>query len=94
MKTQSADRIQLVAKFAEIRDIIKSLSKEQEEIRTQIKGLMGDDNLLEAGELIVLLSERSRKNLDVESIVADHGPEFLEDYYENISYQIMEVKKR
>lgn len=92
MKTQSENKVTLVKKLHALIETRKIAEKEEKEIKAELKMIMGDDSTLEAGGLIVLRSERSRKDLDKDQLSEDMGQEFIAKYTKVSHYEIMEVK--
>lgn len=93
MKTTSENKIEKVQALFAIIEQRKELEKAEKELKKEIRELMGDALLLEAGALAVVVSERSRRDIDKEAIAADHGVDFLAQYTKTTSFEIMEVKK-
>jgi hypothetical protein len=92
MKTTSQMKIQLVARLNEVIEMRRALDKEEAAIKSEIKAMMKDMNVLEAGPLMVVLSERTRKTLDVQMLAHDFGAEFFNKYERPTTYQVLEVK--
>lgn len=92
MKTSSSMKIQLVARLNEVIEMRRALEKEEAVLKSEIKGMMKDVNVMEAGHFMVLLSERTRKDLDKQMLAHDFGAEFFNKYERPTTYQILEIK--
>lgn len=94
MKTQAKDKISMVERLATIIDERKSLEKEEKELKTSIKGLMGDESILEAGNHVVIIGHRSRQDIDKTKLTAEMGMPFVLKYTKVTEYEIVEVKEK
>jgi len=92
MKTSSSMKIQLVARLNEVIEMRRALEKEEAVLKSEIKGMMKEVSVLEAGDLMVLLSQRTRKDLDKQMLAHDFGAEFFNKYERASTYQILEIK--
>ncbi len=94
MKTTSASIISKVNELALIIEERKRLDKFEKLIKADLKEIMGDDATLDAGNWLVLISARSRKDFDKDAIMHDMGPEWVMAHQKTVSYEIVEVKAK
>lgn len=92
MKTQKAAVISMVAQLFEIIENRKAAEKVEKELKEVLKGIMGEDATLEAGEFMVLLESRVRSDLDKKAILENEGPDFIAKYSKTTEYEILSVK--
>lgn len=92
MKTTSPAKIDLVARLAEIIEARKHAEKLEKDLKKEVKEIMGKDLTLEAGEFCVILSLRTRKDLNKVALEHDHGHAFVTKYTTLSSYEVLEVK--
>lgn len=92
MKTKSEAKIELVAHLARVIDVRKSLEKQEKDLKEQVKALMGDAMVLEAGDFSVVISQRNRRDLDKDAIAHDMGQDFVAKYTKVTTYDTMEIK--
>lgn len=91
MKTQSIAKTGMVAELAEVIRLRKEFEKREKELKDQVKSYMGSNLFLEAEGFMVILKDRSRRDLDKDAIMHDLGVQFFKDYERETTYQIMEV---
>lgn len=92
MKTQSKETQQLVATLFEIIETRKTAEKAEKKLKEEIKAIMGEDALLDAGEFCVMIEVRNRSDLDKTAIAHDMGMEFITKYSKRSEYEILSVK--
>lgn len=92
MKTLSLEKLKLVTSLALVIERRKSIEKEEKALKDQVKEIMGDSAVLEAGNYCVMISTRNRKDLDKDAIMHDFGFEFFKKYEKLSSYEVLEVK--
>lgn len=84
--------IELAKRFDEARALEKSIQTELKTMRESLIAAMGDEASAKVGELLLILSERSRTDLDKKALQADLGDK-LAKYERQSSYRILEIKQ-
>lgn len=92
MKTTSQATINAVAELFAIIEQRKALEKAEKALKSDIKAVMGSALNLDAGLYAVIISERSRSDLDKTALEHDMGHDFIVKYSKRTSYEILEVK--
>lgn len=92
MKTYDPDVIAMVKNLAMLSQARKDAEQSEKELKERIKRKMGSELVLEAGGWVVVISQRTRKDLDKEAISHDHGMDFLKQYTKNTTYDVLELK--
>jgi hypothetical protein len=92
MNTKSANTINLVAKLFEIIETRKVAEKLEKDLKAQIKIVMGEDAILNAGDFCVVIETRNRTDLDKTALGHDMGQEFILKYSKRSEYEILSVK--
>lgn len=93
MNTKSQEKIDLVSKLNVIIETRKILEKDEKALKEKIRLLMGEESTLIAGDLVVLRSIRTRKDLDKVAIMHDLGNDFFNKYNKSSQFEVMEVKR-
>lgn len=94
MKTQSQDKIKIAKTLYKLVEDRKRLEKEEKELKDKIKLIMGSEKVLEADNIIILLDERERTDLDKKKMVTDLGMDLIKQYETKSTYQIMTIKEK
>jgi len=92
MKTQSAAKVELVAKLAALIEERRRVESMEKELKALVREMMGEALVLEAGEFCVTISERNRRDLDKDAIMHDLGQDFIAKYTKITTYDVMDVK--
>jgi len=80
---------------AELSHIIaerRGMEKREKELKAYFKEKAGDDIAIKAGDILILLTEKSRESLDRKLLTADFGAEKLAPYIKTTSYVQVDVK--
>lgn len=93
MNTKSQEKIDLVSKLNVIIETRKILEKDEKALKEKIRLLMGEESTLIAGDLVVLRSIRTRKDLDKVAIMHDLGNDFFNKYNKSSQFEVMEIKR-
>ncbi len=95
MKTTENKKILgLVSRLSEIIESRKTLETEERAIKTDLKAIMAEfgSNVLGAGNYVMVISDRTRFELDKEVVKSLLGEKY-EECIKKTEYQIFEVKK-
>ncbi len=92
MNTKSVSTIEMVTKLFEVIEARKVAEKLEKDLKTQIKAVMGEDAILNAGDFCVVIETRNRTDLDKTAIAHDMGTEFITKYSKRSEYEILSVK--
>lgn len=92
MKSMSLKNLQLVTELYQICQERKKLDKLEKELKTKVKEIMSEDNILDVGPYLVVISQRSRTDIDKDGLMHDLGLETLRKYLKFTSYDVLEVK--
>jgi bifunctional ADP-heptose synthase (sugar kinase/adenylyltransferase) len=90
--TQKAETISKAQQLSELIEKRKELEKVEKEIKEFFKAIIGNEGVLLAGDYMILISERSRKDVDKKSLAAELGERYSQ-FEKESSYQIVEVKR-
>jgi predicted phage-related endonuclease len=75
-----------------IRDQVKALENELSPILDEIKGFMGDQTVVTLGDIVLILSEVTRTDLDKKALTLELG-EKLKAFEKRSTYKKLEIKK-
>ncbi len=88
------DKPDMVAKAQKLLSVIeqrKELDKLERELKQEFIRTMGVETVLVAGNVLMILSERSRHGIDAEMIRRDLGPEVVKKYESHSTYLQLDV---
>lgn len=94
MKTIAKEKVQLAERLLKVIETRKELEKEEKALKDEVKELMGDEKLLEAGPVLILLDDRQRTDLDKKRMIQDLGMDLIKQYETLSSFQIMTVRSK
>ena len=94
MRTTKQENLQLALKLFKTIENRKQIEKEESELKEQIKLIMGDETVLEAGEIFISLDERSRTDLDKNKMKEELGLELLKKFEKTSSFKVLSVVKK
>jgi hypothetical protein len=72
MKTVSKQNIELVEKLAKCIKLRKEFELVEAELKSELRAIMGDEMVLEAGDYMVMLMNQNRKTVDMEAMLRDY----------------------
>jgi hypothetical protein len=75
-----------------IREEKKLLAKREERIKEDVKNLMQNEKAIQAGNLICLRSEKSRKDIDKKKLMLILDDEQIEEITKETTYEVLEIK--
>ena len=94
MKTVNANNIELATSLLNTIELRKELEKKEKELKDQVRLIMGENKFMEAGEVIILLDERERTDLDKKTLKLDFGAELIEKYEKTSTFIVMNVRTK
>lgn len=94
MKTIAKEKVQLAERLLKVIETRKELEREEKALKDEVKELMGDEKLLEAGPVLILLDDRQRTDLDKKRMVQDLGMDLIKQYETLSSFQVMTVRSK
>lgn len=74
MKTIAKANVEMVALLAKVIETRKVLVKQEEELKEQVRGIMGLERTLEAGAYMVVITDTVRTDLDRTELTKFLGP--------------------
>jgi uncharacterized protein (UPF0335 family) len=92
MRTESQSTITLVMRLNQVIEQRKALEKQEKDLKSQVKEVMGMNATLEAGDFMVFVEDRTRSDLDKAALAQDFGTEVLAKYMKSSHYEILTVK--
>lgn len=92
MKTTQLAVISMVHQLNECIENRKANEKVEKELKAVLKELMGTDMTLEAGDLMVVVEERSRTDVDKKALLAIVGPDVVAQCSKSTTYDIISIK--
>ena len=92
MKTIAKEKVELAERLLKVIEARKELEKEEKALKDTVKEIMGDEKILEAGPVLILLDERERTDLDKKRLVQDLGMDLIKQYETHSSFQVMTVR--
>ena len=75
-----------------LRDQVKALEKELNPLIDEIKGFMGDETVITLGDVVLILSEITRTDLDKKALTAQLG-EAIKRFEKPTTYKKLEIKR-
>lgn len=92
--TEKKSTVDLVSRLSKVIEARRSLDKEEQEIKVRLKATMYemDTKVLAAGDYVMVISDRIRKDLDKDMVKLLLGNNY-DDCIKESAYQIFEVKK-
>ena len=94
MKTIAKEKVELAERLFKVIEARKELEKEEKALKDTVKEIMGDEKILEAGPILILLDDRQRTDLDKKRMVQDLGMDLIKQYETSSSFQIMTVRAK
>lgn len=92
MRTTNKDTLNLVQELATLCEVRKAAEKREKIIKEELREIMGNELLLEAGSFCVICESRNRLDLNKDALMHDLGREFIEKYSKRVSYETMIVR--
>lgn len=94
MKTQSKQKIELAQELLSVIEQRKALEKRESELKTYFKDELGNKpDLLEAGNVVIMLIEKARTSLDKEGLTNKFGIAVISEFEKTTTYLETQVKK-
>ena len=75
-----------------IRDQVKALENELSPILDEIKGFMGDQTVVTLGDIVLILSEVTRTDLDKKALTVELG-DAIKRFEKRTAYKKLEIKR-
>jgi hypothetical protein len=94
MKTTKKQLIEKAAILAEMIESSKSLEKNIKELKAMFKNEMENEKFLECGQFVITLTEKSRTNLDRESLINELGKETIEPFITATVYEEFKILRK
>jgi len=94
MRTQSQKNIELAQDLFNAIELRKELEKKEKELKEQIKLIMGEEKLLEAGSIFITLDDRERTDLDKKAMIQELGMDLIKRFEKTSSFVMMSVKQK
>lgn len=94
MKTIAKEKVELAERLLKVIEARKELEKEEKALKDTVKEIMGEEKVLEAGPILILLDDRQRTDLDKKRMVQDLGMDLIKQYETLSSFQIMTVRSK
>lgn len=94
MKTIAKEKVELAERLLKVIEARKELEKEEKALKDTVKEIMGDEKILEAGPILILLDDRQRTDLDKKRMIQDLGMELIRQYETASSFQVMTVRSK
>ena len=94
MKTVAKSNIELAENLFKVIEARKELEKRETELKEQVKELMGEESILEAGSIFISFDERSRTDLDKKKMQQELGLELLKQFEKTSTFRVMQVIKK
>jgi hypothetical protein len=94
MKTVAKEKVELAERLLKVIEARKELEKEEKSLKDSVKEIMGDEKVLEAGPVLILLDDRQRTDLDKKRMVQDLGMDLIKQYETSSSFQVMTVRSK
>jgi predicted phage-related endonuclease len=91
-KISSKKVVETVKEFQAIKKQMSEMEATMKELRASLKEALGDESSALVGEFLVLVSERTRKDVDKDALQKELGDAF-DKFLKVSSYEILEVKK-
>lgn len=85
--------IAMVERLALTIDSRRTSEKLEKQLKQDIRILMGENNILEAGPFLVTIKKQSRKGLDLDALKEKLGPAEMKRFETVSQYEIFEVIK-
>lgn len=82
----------MVEQLAEIIEKRKAQDKVEKELKGVLKEFMGLETLLEAGDYVVLVENRSTSSIDKRTLTIEMGQEFVEKFTKTTEYTMLTIK--
>ena len=93
MITVAQKNIELLKIFAEAKEARKQWEKKEKEAQKLIAELMGDENMLQAGEYVVTYTERNTTSFDKAALTEQMGIAFVKQFETQSKSKIMNINK-
>lgn len=94
MRTTKQENLELALKLFKTIENRKQIEKTETELKEQIKLIMGDETVLEAGDIFISLDERQRTDLDKAKMKEELGLELLKKFEKTSSFKVLSVVKK
>lgn len=94
MKTVAKENVEIAQKLFNTIEARKQLEKAEKELKDRVKELMGTEKMLDAGNILILLDDRERTDLDKKRMTLDLGLDLIKQYETKSSFQIMTVREK
>lgn len=93
MMTKNQATIALVKRLDQIIEERKALEKEEAELKSELKSIMGTENQLRINGCMVIIEQCYRSILDGEALKLKFGRKVIERFTKVITYDRLTIKK-
>lgn len=83
----------MVMQLNDIIELRKAQDKVERELKAVLKEFMGSDFMLEAGELVVIIDEITRTDLDRKALTIELGSEEIKKFTKSTTYNVVTVRR-
>lgn len=94
MKTESKKNIELAEKLFHAINLRKKFEAEETRLKKEVKDLMGESLVLEAGNVIIMIDERIRTDIDKKSLISEMGKDVVSKFEVLRAYEVMNVRMK
>lgn len=92
MTTTSKAKIEKAERLAKISAKRKALADEEKELKGYFKEVIGGSGALQAGDILVVVSDKKRSSLDRKALEAQFGKDVIAEYLKVTEYLQVEAK--
>jgi len=93
MKTTNQKTLKMAQALLDARNAMKELERQEKDLRNQIKEIMGNENMLEAGDVVIFIKERTRIDLDKAALKAALGDN-IKKFEKESTYSVLEINTK
>lgn len=94
MRTIAKSNVELAESLFKTIELRKELEKREAELKEQVKELMGEETILEAGPIFISFDERLRTDLDKKKMQQELGLELLKQFEKTSTFRVMQVIRK
>lgn len=80
MKTIKKETVAKAQRLNEVRELLKQFKKEEALLKADFEALMGNENMIEAGNIVITRKMVAGTKFDKKALTADMGSEFIAKY--------------
>jgi len=91
--TKSEEKIQKAIELYEVQEARRALDKQEESLKKYFKELIGEENGINAGPVLILLEDCQRTSLDKKSLEAEFGAETISRHEKVTAFKKFVIKK-